>query len=246
MEFRVQIKSSSNFKETETEIKMSGIKKSTVLYWIHNPTPTLLIAYNDTSKLGHCGWISDILYDKKSTLPLDTELISFSLPKSKPIDNYVWDTIRKDLREFRNSLKNAYFEREYTFPYLYRISDVLLRLNLNETMRPKNGLDFTQDQRQFLWTVELKSYEDFYLLLMEIEKNIHPTSPYAAPINIYRREFKKICDTFILNFDDVLNKKENEIQVGLKVETMITHRSSLRDIMLLILNMFLKPYKSIQ
>ena len=243
IEFRVQIKSSANFKETHNEIKISGIKRSTLLYWIHNPTPTLLVAYNDITKIGYCGWIDDILYDSKSTLSLTKELISFSIPKDKPIISDIWDEIRKDLKQFRRSLKSAYFEREYTFPYSYRISDILLRLNMNETMRTKDGSEFTQSQLQLLWTVELKSYEDFYLLLIEIEKNIHQNSPFAAPIKTYKREFKKICDTFFFNFDEVLSNNEGEIQVGLKVKTMIKQRAILRDIMLLTLNLLLKRYE---
>ncbi len=243
IEFRVQIKSSANFKENESEIKINGVKRSTLLYWIHNPTPTLLVAYNDSTEIGYCGWINDILYDSKSTLSLDKEIISFSLPKDKPINKDIWDDIRKDLGQFRSSLKSAYFEREYTFPYLHRISDILLRLNMNETMRTEDGSDFTQSQLQFLWTVELKCYEDFYLLITEIAKNIHPNSPYAAPIETYKREFKKICDTFFLNFDEVLSNKDDEIQVELKVETMTKQRATLRDIMLIVLNLLLKPYK---
>jgi Domain of unknown function (DUF4365) len=101
IEFRVQIKSSSAFTQTQDYIIIKGIKKTTLFYWLHNPTPTLLVAYDTNNKIGHCYWIGDIFFEQLRNQSIDKKIFSFKLPKKIPVDKNCWDLIKTYLTEYR-------------------------------------------------------------------------------------------------------------------------------------------------
>jgi hypothetical protein len=61
IEFKVQVKTSRSFKRSQNHIIISGIKRSSLLYWFTSLSPVMLVAYETSSDSGFYGWIGQIV-----------------------------------------------------------------------------------------------------------------------------------------------------------------------------------------
>jgi hypothetical protein len=141
-------------------------------------------------------------------------------------------------------LKNAYLDREYTLPYAFKISNILQRLTYNETVKSKDGKDFSDYQLGLIYEVEIMSYVSFYETLLEIDENLKPTSTYSLKIKNSILSFKDKCELAVVNFEEILTStRVNKLAVRIKPKELINQRPLLRLIMISVLNLFLKPFE---
>jgi hypothetical protein len=152
MEFRVQIKSSKDWKKKGNEIVLRGIKRNTARTWASGATPTLLVFYDDSKKQGYCAWaldamppIPELLFGRSSTITLKAKN-PFS------INNDCWNSIRSSLKadaELKIKALNTGAIANIVFPKINEITKSIRFLQLYQ---------FAADSDPRKIAIQLKAY----------------------------------------------------------------------------------------
>ena len=97
LEFRVQIKSSSEWKLRDNTITLSGIKRTTARYWAAGSSPSLLVFYDEHANQGFYAWALNALPEISDLLFGESETITIKAKSPSVIDSECWNKIRSDL-----------------------------------------------------------------------------------------------------------------------------------------------------
>lgn len=241
-EFRVQIKSSTKFKNSK-QLTISKVKRSTFIYWLTGFTPTLLVIYDTNKNEGYYFWANKLInYNKNLLETTDTE-INLSIPKSQKIDVKCWDNIKNDLKELRISISNIIHDQSVLLPYLHDLMEIIQRLNYSETVKKIDGSEPSKDDLLFLWEVEMNCHKQFILLVEEMLTLIKEETSTCLYIKNIIIGYKEICKTFCINFNEAVYHWKPGFEIGVIPKVMAKERHRLMGIIINLVKSFLLPYK---
>ncbi len=241
-EFRVQIKASKRFNNSE-HLKIYKIKRSTLIYWLSGFTPTLLVAYDVSKDEGYYYWTNKLIAENNNPINDTRKEIILTIPKIYKIDSNCWDDIKNDLNELKISIINVFRDQSVLLPYLYELTQIIKRLNYSDTVRKIDGSPLTDDDLRFLWEMEFSCHRQFVITIEEILTNIKEGSPSELYIKNVITVYKEICNSFCVNFDEALYHWTKELQIGVKPKIMKNERHNLMGMMINLINSFLIPYQ---
>ena len=237
IEFRVQIKSSSEFIRRDNKCVISGIKKSSFLYWITGFTPTLIVLYEDKTNKGYFYWINELAGIHQELLHSTAKTITLHIPIRFEINKDGWQRIREDLNYHRN-LVSTIFRKADDFkilmPILNEIHHSLRGLISTQTATPKDG-QWTQEQENLIHLLEVVSHRDFVVAIEKFYKFLEPESEGENYFKRVVNGYKEICRTFVQNFDDILKNVNENTALWLNPVLMKSERHNLMGLMIGIL-----------
>lgn len=236
-EFRVQIKSSSKFTRRDNQCVMSGIKKSSFLYWITGFTPTLIVLYEDKTNKGYFYWINELACRQQELLYSTSKTITLHIPMCLEINNDGWQRIRKDLKYHRNLVSDIFRKAgdfKILMPILNEIHHSLRGLISTQTAIPKDG-KWTQEQENLIHLLEVVSHRDFVVAMEKFYKFLEPESEGENYIKRVVGGYKEICKSFVQNFYDILIDLNENTALWLNPALMRMERHKLMGLMVSIL-----------
>lgn len=237
IEFRVQIKSSSEFIRRDNKFVISGIKKSSFLYWITGFTPTLIVLYENKANKGYFYWINKLAGEQQELVGSTAKTITLYIPTQFEINKDCWQIIRKDLN-YHRKLVSSIFKKAKDFkilmPILNEIHQSLRGLISAQTAKPKDG-KWTPAQENIIHLLEVVSHRDFVVAMEKLYKFLEPKSEGENYIKRVVYGYKEICRSFIQNFDDILISVNENTALWLNPKLMKMERHNLMGLMVSIL-----------
>jgi len=201
-EFRVQVKASRHFKITDKHILLSGIKHSTIDYWFVSPLPTLVVAYDTTSRRGYYCWHNEVYSQVahiQGTDPQQTTTIA--IPEDNILDAKAWEMIKDDLRSHHQNLRHAlYVERDSRslLPTIHSLAAAARQLNSfdRQSIKP----DERTEQHGMLALAEIMQHRFVVTTLSDLLSQLRPDSEgatrLAAWIDLYASSVRSVFPTF--------------------------------------------------
>jgi len=202
-EFRVQVKSSRHLKISNGGVYLSGIKHSTIHYWFISPVPTLIVAYDATSKKGYFCWHNDIYSQvalTQGSKPRQRKTIV--IPENNILDSNSWKTIRDNLRWHHSNLRYALYaarDAKSLLPTIHSLAAVVRQLNSidHQTIRPDKR---TKEQYGMLALAEMMQHRLVVTTLSDLLSELVPESEaakeIAAWIDCYSSHVRSVFPTF--------------------------------------------------
>lgn len=203
-EFRVQVKTSKQFKKKSNGVTISGVKRSTLDYWFVSPVPTMVVAYDHDQHRGYYRWHSEF-YEDLSQLQADakTKTVSLNIPTQNVLGESAWEDVRQALlwhhRNLRSALRVAR-DAESILPTIYGLAAAVRQLNsIDHQSIPEARR--TPEQKGMLVLLEMIQHRDVIKatsrLLGEIERGSEGADRLQAWIDEYRSAVSNVFPTFV-------------------------------------------------
>ena len=177
-EFRVQVKASENLKIKDSKVILdkSKVKRSTINYWFISPLPTMIVAYDCTTKRGYYCWHNE-LYEQVSKLEYkdSSSEVVLRIPKQELVSES-WDYIRESLMwHSQNLMKSLSDARnaESMLPTIHSITSAVRQLNSIEH-QPIPIEKRTSQQEGILALIEIIHHRDIISALTKLLSELHP------------------------------------------------------------------------
>jgi len=206
-EFRVQIKSSAKWIIRNNSIVLTGLKRSTIQYWVTGFTPTLIIAYETSSNRGFCAWANQILALRTEELVEDQGSITLEIPMRMPIDSGVWDTVRTQISGISIALGRNLLVAETVVPFLraiYELSGALKHLYFAQAATPKEPYR-TDAQRKLISELEIVSHRDVVRAILALDRDLQSAGILLDGLKQYAEDYIKRCSGFIRGFQQIVD-----------------------------------------
>lgn len=212
LEFRVQIKSSSEWKLKDGAVILGGIKRTTARYWAAGSSPTLLVFYDESENRGYYAWALDALPQISDLLLEKSKTITIRARSPSVIDSECWNKIRSDLAlgiEYFSETINTGGVANIVFPQIRDIARCLQLLHLAEfTTEPDDT-----NQQLLLRLSQALAHRDIIQASHNILDELHPECLFARQLHSTIESYKSRVSEFYLGFDDLLQKPYETIAI---------------------------------
>lgn len=207
-EFRIQVKASKNPTIRDSMIVISNIKRSTIDYWFLSPLPTLIVAYDATSKQGYFRWHAD-LYDeiRESLANHNIEELSIRVPTSNSIDEGGWQTIRENLRWHYRNLKEALLaarDAKSLLPTIHNLAAAARQLNSIDH-QPIPIENRTNEQEGLLAVMEMMQHRLIVATLSQLQSELEQNSDGARRLNAWIGSYSSRVSSVFPNFEKLVS-----------------------------------------
>lgn len=206
-EFRVQIKASENLtiKNSKVILDKSRVKVSTINYWFISPLPTMIVAFDCSSKRGYYCWHIDV-YEQVSNLTgkKDSSEIILRLPEQE-LTLESWENIRESLIWHSKNLVKALSEArnaKSTLPTIRKITAAVRMLNSigNQPIPIENR---TLQQEGMLALLELIQHKDIVSDLTKLLSELNPNCEGAVRLREWISSYHRTVLSVFPNFDNL-------------------------------------------
>ncbi len=148
LEFRVQVKSSRQWKRQGEAIVLGGVKRDTARTWAAGSSPTLLVFYDESRGEGYCAWALDALPSIPDLIFGDSDTITVTADNPILINEECWTLVRRALatriEDFSKAIRTGAIAK-IVLPEVREIARCIALLHLAEFAPEPKGL-----QRQML------------------------------------------------------------------------------------------------
>ncbi len=206
-EFRVQIKSSAKWIVRNDTILLAGLKRSAVLYWVTGFTPTLIVAYETSSRRGFCAWANQLLASRTDDLGEEGGSITLEMPMRTPIDPAVWDAIRLEVSGISTALGRNLVIAERALPFLRALNELsgaAKALYFAHAATPKEP-QRTSEQRALIAELEITCHCDAVRAVLALDRDLQSSGIALGGLQEYAAEYVKRCSAFISNFQQLVD-----------------------------------------
>ncbi|WP_411133431.1 DUF4365 domain-containing protein [Streptomyces sp. C10] len=202
-EFRVQVKTSKQFRTKGDSLVIAGVKRSTIDYWFVSPVPTMVVAYDHGRGRGYYRWHNEF-YEELSRIQSETKprTISLNIPTRSPLVESAWEDVRQALlwhhRNLRASLRAAR-DAESLLPTIRELAAAVRQLNsIDHQQIPQ--VQRTQEQEGLLVLIEMIQHRNVVKatsrLLNEMDRGTDGADRLQAWIDEYRASVTSVFRTF--------------------------------------------------
>lgn len=212
LEFRVQIKSSREWKQQDNAIVLRGIKRTTARYWVAGSSPTLLVFYDESTGQGYCAWALDALPPVPDLLFGDSDTITIRAEKPALINAECWNGVRRALAAgielFREAVKTGRVAN-IVFPRIRDIARCLQLIHLAEfTVEPK------EMERQMLLSLgQAVAHRDIVRAATKILSELDSECLFARQLRSTIESYKSRVSAFYIGFDELVAEPDKSMAV---------------------------------
>jgi len=212
IEFRVQIKSSQEWKMKGGSIVLSGIKISAARYWAAGASPTLLVFYDDGKQCGFCSWALDALPPLPDLLRRKTKTITVRANSPLQINKACWATIRASLASRFNGFSEALHSASIANIVLPKIRDIarcIQLLQLREfTPEPPDS-----NGQMLLSLGQSVAHRDIIRAVQRILDELDPGCLAARQLSATIEDYKSRIAEFYLGFEMMLKEPDKAVAI---------------------------------
>lgn len=205
-EFDVQIKTSKEWKITNGQIRLDGLKLSTLKFWGARLTPVLLVLYDESRDTGYFSWIKDT-WDSRNPITYlrsRNKTIGLSIDSRSVLSKSSWDSIKKDVFKYYLRIVTSY-EKLNFIPNINTLTTCLWHLLEAFAVQPQ---DETEKQQNAI-TV-LTSYK----LLLDTLQGIHDMysfvseSDFSGKVISFHKEIQTQAQAVFPSFGDIARQQQ--------------------------------------
>ena len=228
-EFRVQIKSCKGFTIQNDYLLFSGIKRSSLVYWLAGLTPTLFVGYEASSKSGFFYWINKLAGEQTSLFHNRTETVTLKVPRKHIMNGEGWAIIKKDIALFTELLQIAIKKGQQAnllLPTLHEIHKCLNSLFMVHSLKP-NDFEFTEKQIFAVCQIEISIHKRFVTALKTFFDKVKPSEELEAFLAEMYKGYIGVVSLSILNFQELFSGTDNTAKYAFEPQQHRTEREVL-------------------
>lgn len=241
-EFRVQVKSTENFHLQDDLIVLSGVNRSSFIYWLTGPIPTLIVAYESSSKNGYAYWVNKLPRQNADLLTTTSNTVTLKIPTAYKVERDLWVSIKKDLSDFYGTLDGALqFARRSNLilPFLHSINKLYRDYLTLHTAKPREE-ERTEEQRNLMLGWELLIHKNFLRIIREFREKAKFQEEGEDYLDRVYDGYIAAVSNVVVNFQDLLDGKTDEVEIRYHPQLAIENREMLMGIMVGVLTTFTK------
>lgn len=205
-EFRVQVKTSKQFKVVSDAVMITGVKRTTIDYWFISPVPTMVVAYDHGQRRGYYRWHSDLIHEI-SRLQSDTRTrtVSLSIPIQNALVSSAWNDIRRGLLWHHSNLRAALYDArdaKSVLPLIHGLAAAVRHLNSIEH-QPIPEAQRTPQQEGLLALFEMIQHRDVIKAASRLMSELVPGSEGAERLSSWINEYRTGVTSVYPTFDQL-------------------------------------------
>lgn len=203
LEFRVQIKSSKQWKRRNRSRYVLRLKTATIKYWFSNPLPLLLVFYDAKSQTADYAW-HDALASEVDVRHLSSNReVTVTIRASGSLDSTGWKSVGGDVEIYYDRIAEALREARTAFVVRKLINKLVQSLKaLNEIQHLLLSCpNRTEEQKMLIGLTDLVSHRDAVLALKEFKDTLPLTTPAVEVIERQIRSYQQIVSSYASDFD---------------------------------------------
>ncbi len=250
LEFRIQIKTSKSFVKHKDHVVVPNLNIETVRYWFANPTPLLLVAFDEESEVAYFGWHDDIIDTPGQTLKSHRATLTVHLKLADTLSQEGWELIRKRLQEHYAAILRAFYQSEvagFLVPILHDLAThvkYLVFAHCAQIWDDNKSKEEREKGEKLLWILEVRTHQEVIVTLNKlIDKLREFPIPKARMVDFLAR-YKADVSTFIIGFGDIPMELDPDYEIVVAPERMRIVRPVIIDALLDTMRLLSQPAKA--
>lgn len=206
LEFNVQIKTSKEWQIKDGQIKLEGLKISSLKFWGSRLTPILLVLYCESRDTGYYSWISDT-WDNRN--PIDylrstNKTISLSVASRSILSKPSWDTIKQDVLKYYFRIVTSY-EKLTFIPSINTLTTCLWHLQQILTIQPEDETERRDDAINVLVS---------YKILLDTLQRLHDKysfvseADFSHKVSSFHKEIGAQAQLIFHDFHNIVSQEK--------------------------------------
>ena len=222
LEFRVQIKSSMNWRIRNDSIRLKFPRRS-LLDIIKGFTPALLVTYEASSKRGYCFWLNQLVADDVFLLSSHRESVTLSVPMTREVTSEIWPRIGQEVRGLSSAVGNRVSAAIRSFPILEFVHAASQALQTFDFVSHHwaNGEEKSKEQTEVLHALEVSSHRDVVRAIKELQHSLPREINPIVGVDDFAQEWISSCESIIPGFGSLIPDGHPDLSKslrGLKVD----------------------------
>ncbi len=205
-EFGVQVKTRKHWHAQGRKLVVSQLSLDVLRYWSMRLTPTLLVAYEASTKKGYYIWVPEILTEE--VLQRKCATTSLSIPMKQKLTEKSWPSIKEELLRYHRELAASLGALKALRPVIKAInsfaqSSMLLRIA--ETSSPKE-----ENEKMLLDLSQALAHREVIVALESLAENIGASTHAGTKLLASSSAYRSLCEEIYHPFDAFM--KDNKDQ----------------------------------
>lgn len=239
LEFRVQIKSSENWKIKNNSISIR-VKRSNLEYWLSGFSPTLIVLYDSLNNVGWYSWVSQLIGADVSILRSKSKSITLKVPLNQKIESCIWDRISRQLLSLYLNVSKKMGFAGMAVPVMkttQHLTQSLYLIDLCSHNWPDDFIDLInkgsidllnayKDEQLIrdLVDAETTAHKEIAVALIELDRQLSSASLPLTGAKEAGKKYTKICLRFITDFDKYIRHSGPGFKFNVDIVSMIKFR----------------------
>lgn len=251
LEFRVQIKTSKKFPKRGSKVAISGLNLESVRYWFANPTPLLLVAFEDSVNTAYFGWHDDAISDPKGQLSSGRSTLSAYIDVHDVLSLDGWNSIRKRLEEHYAAILQAFYASDvagFLVPTLHELATEVKYLFFAHSakhwgMEERTADEVAQGERT-LTLLDFRTHCDVIRTLQSLNSKLKRFPREQTSIANFTDGYRDAVSSFIEGFKELPENPSPDQEIRVDAERMRLLRPMLIDGLLQVIQTLSQPAKA--
>lgn len=204
-EFRVQIKSMERWAIRGDQVRVRGVKRSAIAYWLTGYTPTLLVLHEASSGRGTCAWANQLFFSQLRRLAGNTATVSFQVPYREIATPDTWQQIAGELAFLNHLVGEHVSVAARAAPILkcvHHLVSALVIFDFVANTKKADGIE-SEDDLQFLCDVEVDAHRQIVKGVVDLSLALAQVNQPIEGLVEFADDYASKCSEFVADFREI-------------------------------------------